>query len=154
MFEILTLVQLKKLGSKYPVPVILVDWDGFYASLMQFLKACDENGTVGAPGALLGSTVWVGGQRLLKVWGLAHCPVCPPACLPACLHVASACPTCLLPCRASGPDCGAGQRGGAGCAAAGGRERVHAHVHALPTCLLACRAAGRACTRALAVGGT
>lgn len=33
------------------MPVILVDWDGFYASLMQFLKACDDNGTVGAPGA-------------------------------------------------------------------------------------------------------
>ncbi|KAL4458429.1 hypothetical protein ABPG75_013294 [Micractinium tetrahymenae] len=49
LFEILTLVQLKKLGSKFPVPVILVDYDGFYASLMQFLKACDENGTVGAP---------------------------------------------------------------------------------------------------------
>ena len=33
--EILTLVQLRKLGTKFPVPVILVDWDGFYAGLLQ-----------------------------------------------------------------------------------------------------------------------
>lgn len=49
LFEILTLVQLKKLGSKFPVPVILADYDGFYTPLMDFLKACDANGTVGAP---------------------------------------------------------------------------------------------------------
>ncbi|EFN54207.1 hypothetical protein CHLNCDRAFT_24809 [Chlorella variabilis] len=48
LFEILTLVQLKKLGSKYPVPVVLVDYDGFYGGLLQFLRACDTNGTVGA----------------------------------------------------------------------------------------------------------
>lgn len=35
LFEILTLVQLKKLGSKFPVPVVLVDYDGFYAGLLQ-----------------------------------------------------------------------------------------------------------------------
>ena len=35
LFEILTLVQLKKLGSKYPVPVVLVDYDGFYGGLLQ-----------------------------------------------------------------------------------------------------------------------
>jgi hypothetical protein len=49
LFEILTLVQLKKLGSKFPVPVILVDYDDFYSGLLQFLRACDANGTVGAP---------------------------------------------------------------------------------------------------------
>lgn len=41
-----------QLGSKYPVPVILVDYDGFYGGLLQFIKACDANGTVGAAGAL------------------------------------------------------------------------------------------------------
>lgn len=35
--------------SKLPVPVILVNYDGFYGSLMDFLRACDRNGTVGAP---------------------------------------------------------------------------------------------------------
>jgi len=34
-FEILTLVQLRKLGTKFPVPIILVDYDGFYAGLLQ-----------------------------------------------------------------------------------------------------------------------
>ncbi|PRW60062.1 sugar kinase [Chlorella sorokiniana] len=48
-FEILTLVQLRKLGTKFPVPIILVDYDGFYAGLLQFMKACDDHGTVGAP---------------------------------------------------------------------------------------------------------
>ncbi|KAL4854982.1 ADP-dependent ribose-1-phosphate kinase [Chlorella vulgaris] len=49
LFEILTLVQLKKLGSSHPVPVVLIDYDGFYSGLLQFLRACDANGTVGAP---------------------------------------------------------------------------------------------------------
>eukprot|EP00887_Chlorella_sp_A99_P006297 scaffold3.g6297.t1 len=49
LFEILTLVQLRKLGSRFPVPVILADYDGFWASLFEFLKACVLNGTVGAP---------------------------------------------------------------------------------------------------------
>lgn len=35
--------------SKHPVPIILCNYDGFYAGLMHFLKACDTNGTVGAP---------------------------------------------------------------------------------------------------------
>lgn len=48
LFEVLTLVQLGKLGSKHPVPVILCNYDGFYSDLMGFLKACDKNGTVGA----------------------------------------------------------------------------------------------------------
>lgn len=47
-FEILTLVQLKKLGTKYSVPLILVDWDGYYSGLMAFLLGCVKEGTVGA----------------------------------------------------------------------------------------------------------
>ena len=35
--------------SKLPVPVILVNYDGFYGALMEFLRACDRNGTIGAP---------------------------------------------------------------------------------------------------------
>lgn len=35
--------------SKFPVPVVLCNYDGFYGGLMAFLRACDENGTVGAP---------------------------------------------------------------------------------------------------------
>ena len=46
--QILTLVQLRKLGSRFPVPVILANYDGFWSSLMQFLGTCDRSGTVGA----------------------------------------------------------------------------------------------------------
>jgi Possible lysine decarboxylase len=35
--------------SKLPVPVILVNYDGFYGALMEFLRACDRNGTIGVP---------------------------------------------------------------------------------------------------------
>lgn len=34
--------------SKLPVPLILVNYDGFYDGLMHFLTACDMNGTVGS----------------------------------------------------------------------------------------------------------
>ncbi|GAB4822086.1 hypothetical protein N2152v2_009132 [Parachlorella kessleri] len=48
LFEILTLMQLRKLGSKFPVPLILVNYDGVYDGLLSFLQACDVNGTLGA----------------------------------------------------------------------------------------------------------
>ncbi|DBA76000.1 TPA: hypothetical protein ACH3X2_008930 [Trebouxia sp. C0005] len=49
LFEIMTLVQLKKLGSKLAVPLILCNYDGFYDGLMNFLGAMVQNGTVGTP---------------------------------------------------------------------------------------------------------
>lgn len=56
-FEILTLMQLRKLGSKFPVPLILANLDGVYDGLLDFLKACDVNSTLAA-GEVGG---WVGG---------------------------------------------------------------------------------------------
>ena len=47
LFEILTLMQLRKLGSTHPVPLILVNWGGFFSGLLAFLQACVANGTVG-----------------------------------------------------------------------------------------------------------
>ena len=44
----------RKLGTKQPVPVILVNYDGVYDGLMQFLAACDRNGVVAAQGELRG----------------------------------------------------------------------------------------------------
>ena len=46
-FELYTLVQLKKLGSEHKVPIILVNYDGFYDCLLTFIKTMIEQGTVG-----------------------------------------------------------------------------------------------------------
>jgi len=47
-FEILTLVQLRKLGTRFPVPVMLFNPDGFYDGLLDFLGSCHRLGTVGS----------------------------------------------------------------------------------------------------------
>lgn len=48
LFELLTLMQLGKLGTKAPVPLIVVDWDGYWSGMMDFLLTCVKNKTVGA----------------------------------------------------------------------------------------------------------
>ncbi|XP_022716807.1 probable cytokinin riboside 5'-monophosphate phosphoribohydrolase LOGL10 [Durio zibethinus] len=46
MFEILALIQLERIGSELPVPFILMNYDAFYAKLLDFLDECEEWGTV------------------------------------------------------------------------------------------------------------
>ena len=46
-FEVLTLIQLKKLGTEKPVPLVLCNWDGFYSNLQDFLARCVKQGVVG-----------------------------------------------------------------------------------------------------------
>ena len=46
-FELLTLIQLKKLGTEEPVPLVLCNWDGFYSNLQDFLARCVTQGVVG-----------------------------------------------------------------------------------------------------------
>eukprot|EP01018_Ginkgo_biloba_P014255 Gb_08178 [translate_table: standard] len=46
IFEILTLIQLERIGSKYPVPFILMNYDGFYSRLLDFFNTCEQWGTV------------------------------------------------------------------------------------------------------------
>ncbi|KAK2075722.1 hypothetical protein QBZ16_001463 [Prototheca wickerhamii] len=46
LFELLTLAQLNKLGSRHPVPVILCNYRGFYSAFMDWLKACDDGGVL------------------------------------------------------------------------------------------------------------
>jgi|ERR1712091_52180 len=46
-FELLTLIQLKKLGTEKPVPLVLCNWDGFYSNLQDFLARCVVQGVVG-----------------------------------------------------------------------------------------------------------
>lgn len=47
-FELLTLTQLNKLGTKYSVPLILMNYNGFYNGLLRFLDECISQGTLGA----------------------------------------------------------------------------------------------------------
>ncbi len=42
MFNLLTLIQLKKLNSKHPVPLILVNYHGFFDGLLALLQAFDK----------------------------------------------------------------------------------------------------------------
>ncbi|KAL8172496.1 hypothetical protein V2J09_024300 [Rumex salicifolius] len=46
MFEILTLIQLKRIGSNFPVPFVLMNYDSFYTKLLSFLDDCEAWGTV------------------------------------------------------------------------------------------------------------
>lgn len=46
VFEILTLIQLERLGSVLPVPFILMNYDSFYTKLLEFLDQCKDKGTV------------------------------------------------------------------------------------------------------------
>eukprot|EP00899_Mesostigma_viride_P009171 jgi/Mesvir1/18255/Mv09528-RA.1 len=47
LFEILTLMQLKKLGSKHPVPLLICNYAGFYDGMMAFIKSMVAHQTVG-----------------------------------------------------------------------------------------------------------
>lgn len=46
MFEILALIQLERIGSKYPVPFLVMNYDGFYSKLLDFIGNCEQWGTV------------------------------------------------------------------------------------------------------------
>ncbi|KAF8391652.1 hypothetical protein HHK36_023959 [Tetracentron sinense] len=46
VFEILALIQLKRIGSKLPVPFVLMNYDSFYSKLLAFLDDCEDLGIV------------------------------------------------------------------------------------------------------------
>lgn len=46
MFEILALIQLERIGSKLPVPFLVMNYDSFYKKLLDFLGDCEDWGTV------------------------------------------------------------------------------------------------------------
>lgn len=46
MFEILALIQLKRIGSKFPVPFLLMNYGSFYSRLLDFLDDCEHCGTL------------------------------------------------------------------------------------------------------------
>lgn len=46
VFEILALIQLERIGSVFPVPFLLMNYDSFYTKLLDFLDDCEDWGTV------------------------------------------------------------------------------------------------------------
>ncbi|XP_028777879.1 probable cytokinin riboside 5'-monophosphate phosphoribohydrolase LOGL5 [Neltuma alba] len=46
MFEIMGLIQLERIGSKLPIPFVLMNYDSFYSKLLDFLDSCEDWGTV------------------------------------------------------------------------------------------------------------
>ncbi|XP_050220371.1 uncharacterized protein LOC126670637 [Mercurialis annua] len=46
MFEILTLIQLERIGSTLPVPFIVMNYDSYYQKLFDFIQDCENWGTV------------------------------------------------------------------------------------------------------------
>ncbi|KAJ1380393.1 LOG family [Sesbania bispinosa] len=46
LFEIMALIQLERIGSKLPVPLLLMNYDSFYSKLLDFLNVCEDWGTV------------------------------------------------------------------------------------------------------------
>lgn len=46
IFEILALIQLERIGSAFPVPFLLMNYDSFYSRLLGFLDDCEDWGTL------------------------------------------------------------------------------------------------------------
>ncbi|KAK7305202.1 hypothetical protein VNO77_43103 [Canavalia gladiata] len=46
VFEIMALIQLERIGSGFPVPFLLMNYDSFYSKLLDFLNDCEGWGTV------------------------------------------------------------------------------------------------------------
>lgn len=46
VFEILALIQLERIGSKHPVPFLVMNYNSFYSKLLDFLDECEMWGTV------------------------------------------------------------------------------------------------------------
>lgn len=46
VFEILALIQLRRIGSEFPVPFLLMNYDSFYSKLLEFFDDCESWGTL------------------------------------------------------------------------------------------------------------
>ncbi|XP_060189453.1 uncharacterized protein LOC132618413 isoform X1 [Lycium barbarum] len=46
VFEIMALIQLERIGSLLPVPLLLMNYDSFYSNLLEFVNDCEKWGTV------------------------------------------------------------------------------------------------------------
>lgn len=43
LFELMTLIQLNKIGTTHRVPVVLCNYEGFYDGLLMFLKVREQS---------------------------------------------------------------------------------------------------------------
>ncbi|XP_024395533.1 uncharacterized protein [Physcomitrium patens] len=48
LFEVVALKQLDRIGSSFPVPFLILNYDNFYTDLLKFLTKCEDWGTVRA----------------------------------------------------------------------------------------------------------
>ncbi|KZV27249.1 hypothetical protein F511_04702 [Dorcoceras hygrometricum] len=55
VFEMLTLIQLERIGSTFPVPFLLMNYDSFYCKLLDFLSECEGWG-MASPGEI--ASLW------------------------------------------------------------------------------------------------
>lgn len=46
MFEILALIQLERIGSKFPIPFLVMNYDGYYSKLLDFMGECERWGNL------------------------------------------------------------------------------------------------------------
>lgn len=46
VFEIITLIQLNRLGSSFLVPFLILNYDDFYTELLRFMATCEDWGTI------------------------------------------------------------------------------------------------------------
>lgn len=46
MFEMLALIQLERIGSEFPVPFLVMNYDSYYLKLLDFLDDCEDWGTL------------------------------------------------------------------------------------------------------------
>lgn len=46
--QLLTLAQLRKLGTAHPVPIVIANYAGLYDGFVQLLRACERHGTIAA----------------------------------------------------------------------------------------------------------
>lgn len=85
LFEILALIQLERIGSKFQVPFLLMNYDSFYSKLLEFLDDCRKMGTVssgeveslwkvcsGNPEALEYLAAFYGHPQRIEQWDLGQ----------------------------------------------------------------------------------
>ncbi|XP_047342147.1 probable cytokinin riboside 5'-monophosphate phosphoribohydrolase LOGL10 [Impatiens glandulifera] len=46
IFEVMSLIQLERIGSDFRVPFLLMNYDNFYSKMLEFLEDCERWGTV------------------------------------------------------------------------------------------------------------
>lgn len=48
LLELMTLAQLRKLGTKFPVPIVIANYEGMYDDFISLLRSCEQHKTISA----------------------------------------------------------------------------------------------------------